>query len=59
MKLLLKTRRRFNPVHASDFFDEFDPMLEPKDAETKETRKISLSKTYDYRNKWRPATRGP
>jgi hypothetical protein len=58
MRWHLKTRKRTNPVHASEFFSEYDPMLEPKDPETHQIRKISLSKTFDFCNNWKPSTRG-
>ena len=33
-------------------------MLEPKEPESRQLKKVSLAKSYDYRKKWRPVTRG-
>ena len=33
-------------------------MLEPKEPENNQMKKISLAKTHDYKKKWRPVTKG-
>lgn len=57
-KWYLKNRKIFTPTNKIEIFSQWNPMLEPKEPESKTTKKISLAKTFDYRNQWRPATRG-
>jgi hypothetical protein len=57
-KELLKTRKLFHYTDTkSDVFSQSNPMLEPKETETKIVRKTSLAKTFDFANKWRPNSR--
>ena len=54
----LKNRKVFKPTNTCDLFSQFEGGREPREVETKLVKKVSLAKTFDNRNKWRPVTRG-